>query len=320
MNPTRLPSNPIITTASHPTLGNNVNGPSLIRVPDWLPNPLGRYYLYFGHHGGEHIRLAIADRLEGPWRVHPPGVLPVSASHFAGHIASPDVHVDHEHQRIVMYFHGMLPREQRAPLASAELNDPFYISQRTRAASSTDGLTFTARAEVLAAAYLRVWRWRGVFYGMAMPGLLYRSADWFGPFERGPIILQTKEEAQAALRAGVGMVRHAAVRLVPATKPHSTDTLEIYYSRTGDAPERILMSTVDLHDDWSRWRASGPMEVIRPELHWEGADCEHTASTRGAVSGRAWQLRDPAVFEDDGQTCLLYSIAGEQGLAIARLS
>jgi len=51
-------------------MGANVNGPSLIRAPAWLPNPLGRYYLYFAHHQGAYIRLAYADRLEGPWRTY----------------------------------------------------------------------------------------------------------------------------------------------------------------------------------------------------------------------------------------------------------
>ena len=37
------------------------------------------------------------------------------------------------------------------------------------------------------------------------------------------------------------------------------------------------------------------------------------------VNGPARQLRDPAIFEEDGQTYLLYAVAGEQGLAIARL-
>ena len=31
------------------------------------------------------------------------------------------------------------------------------------------------------------------------------------------------------------------------------------------------------------------------------------------------QLRDPAVFEDEGHLYLLYSVAGEQGIAIAEL-
>ena len=50
--------------------GENINGPSLIAVPPWLPRPLGKFYLYFAHHHGTSIRLACADRLEGPWQPH----------------------------------------------------------------------------------------------------------------------------------------------------------------------------------------------------------------------------------------------------------
>lgn len=33
-----------------PRMGANVQGPSMIRVPDWVPGRLGRYYLYFADH------------------------------------------------------------------------------------------------------------------------------------------------------------------------------------------------------------------------------------------------------------------------------
>lgn len=37
----RFATNPLITSASSPTLGENINGPSVIRVPSWLhPNRL----------------------------------------------------------------------------------------------------------------------------------------------------------------------------------------------------------------------------------------------------------------------------------------
>ena len=55
--------------------GANIEGPSLIRAPDWLPGRLGRYYLYFADHKGDYIRLAYANRLKGPWTVHAPGSL-----------------------------------------------------------------------------------------------------------------------------------------------------------------------------------------------------------------------------------------------------
>ena len=117
----RLGDGPIISAASHPSIGANIQGPSLIRVPDWVENPLGRYYLYFADHKGTYIRLAYADRLSGPWQIYRPGALDVADSLFepvdppdppeaerpawaeglAGgylyaHVASPDVHVDNE--------------------------------------------------------------------------------------------------------------------------------------------------------------------------------------------------------------------------------
>ena len=62
----RLNNNPIIRPNMDERMGSNINGPSLIRVPDWVENPLGKYYLYFANHKGRYIRLAYADRLEGP--------------------------------------------------------------------------------------------------------------------------------------------------------------------------------------------------------------------------------------------------------------
>src|SRR5262245_30826955 len=70
--------------------GASINGPSLIRVPDWVETRLGKYYLYFAHHRGQDIRLAYADRLEGPWMVHPQGVLQLADTAAADHVASPD--------------------------------------------------------------------------------------------------------------------------------------------------------------------------------------------------------------------------------------
>ena len=77
MTVTRLPHNPLITVKSSPSLGTNVNGPTVIRVPDWVQRPLGRYYMYFANHMGEFIRFAYADAITGPWKIHEPGVMHV---------------------------------------------------------------------------------------------------------------------------------------------------------------------------------------------------------------------------------------------------
>ena len=63
---TRLMDQPIIRPDLHPSIGQNIQGPSLIRVPKWVEDPLGKYYLYFADHKGRYIRLAYADELAGP--------------------------------------------------------------------------------------------------------------------------------------------------------------------------------------------------------------------------------------------------------------
>ena len=72
----------IIGPDLHPSSGKNIQGPSLIKVPPWVPDPLGKYYLYFADHKGSYIRLAYADQLIGPWKIHAPGSLQLSQSHF----------------------------------------------------------------------------------------------------------------------------------------------------------------------------------------------------------------------------------------------
>lgn len=87
----RLPGNPIVRPEILPSQdGSNIKGPSLIRAPGWVRAPLGGYYLYFAHHGGRYIRLAVADALARPRRIHEPGVLRLEqAPACVDHVASP---------------------------------------------------------------------------------------------------------------------------------------------------------------------------------------------------------------------------------------
>lgn len=304
----RLVDAPLVSVED-PRLGGNVNGPSLIRVPDWVADPLGRYYLYFSHHEGDGIRLAYADRPEGPWQLHEPGALSLADSLFPTerppdsalapeirarqgsgrdfvypHIASPDVVVDPETRSIRLYYHGLLPDGRQA----------------TRVATSSDGLDFTAHPEVLGAPYFRVFHHAGWWWALAMPGLLYRSADGLTGFERGPTLFEPD-------------MRHSAVLV-------RDGRLHVFWTRVGDAPERILHSVVRLTDDWRAWQAGPAREVLRPEREWEGASLPVAASVRGSSMAAVNELRDPAVFEEDGDVLLLYSVAGEQGIGLARLA
>jgi hypothetical protein len=295
----RFAQNPLIRPEMLPGKdGANINGPSLIRAPDWIEKPLGRYYLYFAHHNGAYIRLAVADRLEGPWTIHEKGVLRLEeAPGCKGHIASPDAIVVPERKEIRMYFHGPGRSEK---------------GQRTFVALSSDGLRFKASEEPIAPFYFRAFRHGGLWYGMSKGGLLWRSKDGLTGFEEGPDPMPGAAGRDKPTYNKPG-VRHVAVQ-------PDGQALWVYYSNIGDAPERILRCRLELTSDWTAWRAGPPQEVLRPEKDCEGVDLPVKASSAGASSGREHALRDPAVFVEDGRTYLLYTVAGESGIGIAELA
>lgn len=284
----RFPENPILHAGMDLRIGTNLNGPSLIRVPDWVSDRLGRYYLYFAHHQGTFIRMAYADDVRGPWTVYRPGVLGLEQTACRYHIASPDVHVLDEHRRIALYFHGVTKAGQ--------------LSFR---ASSGDGLRFEADRIALGPSYFRVFRHDGAWFAIArVPepsggGILLRSPDGRAPFEPGPAV--------------VPRMRHAAV-----VKEGSM--LRVFYSRVADCPERILVSSMNLDGDWRGWHASEAVEVLRPELPYEGSDRPLRPSRSGSVHEPVNELRDPAIFEDAGKAYLLYSGSGETSICGAELT
>lgn len=307
----RLPHNPLLeVNADNPDLAENINGPSLLKVPEWVSTPLGRYYLYFSHHQGGHIRLAFADDPAGPFTVHPGGVLPLAESCFPvelpkpedlppdrrytveegrrvplyPHIASPDVHAVAESREIRLYYHGQ------------EADGRQY----TRVAVSRDGLNFTAQAELLGLPYFRVFRHSEYWYALSMPGVFYRSRSGLHDFEAGPVCFDRS-------------MRHSAVLLLD-------NSLHVFFTRAGDVPEAILHSRIDIDDDWSSWRESTATPLLQPELDYEGGELVVEPSARGAVMSRVRQLRDPAIYAEGGRIYLYYSIAGEYGIAVAELT
>jgi hypothetical protein len=255
----RLLDRPIISANLHPSIGLNIQGPSMIRVPDWIENQLGDYYLYFADHKGRYIRVAYANNLLGPWRIYPPGSLQLEESCFlmerpkvpaeqfaqfemrlqqsgvaishdllseitTPHIASPDVHVDTTGQRIVMYFHGL------------EL-----------------------------------------------------GSNLFNPNMRHSAVIKRDGELWCS-------------------GPRWARRLNEFWS----AGSNITC-------DWHSWKEGPPTEILRPGRDWEGADAPLVPSVRSTAYGQVNQLRDPAIFEEDGRVYLLYAVAGESGIAIAEV-
>ena len=97
------------------------------------------------------------------------------------------------------------------------------------------------------------------------------------------------------------------------------NTLHVFWTQAGHAPERIFLTKIDMNGDWMQWQESVAVEVLRAETEWEGAELGIATSRRGHIDERVNQLRDPAIFEEEGKVYLLYSVAGEHGLAIAEL-
>jgi hypothetical protein len=318
----RLPQNPLLTVRSSPSLGGNVNGATVIRVPDWVERPLGRYYMYFANHMGEFIRLAYANAVAGPWTIHEPGVLHVrdtaffrpqpdpkeALADFYTHVASPEIFVDHERRRFVMWFHGWWTDGERwpaDPAAARQWATANRYGQATQSATSTDGIEFTVRAPITRQTYLRAFQHDGHFYGMSRAGQLSRAVDPLTAFEAGPNPFRDGPYARR--------IRHVALL-------RRGQALYVFFTAIGDAPERVLLATIDLAGDWESWRASAPVDVLAPEAPYECADLPNAPSEAGDIAVPARQIRDPFIFEDEGRVFLFYSTCGEQGIAAAELT
>mgnify|MGYP003653268979 CR=1 FL=1 len=185
---------------------NNINGPSLIKVPDFVKNKLGKYYLYFANHLGKNIRMAYSDNLEGPWVLYEPGTLQLEDTFCRGHIASPDVHI--EDDQIVMYYHGDI-----------------YDGQYTMKATSNDGINFVTDDNQLGLFYFRVFNYLGETYAIAknknIDGIIYKKEN----------------EKFIPLFNLIDSIRHSAVYV-------DENTLYIFYSKVGEAPESLYICVI----------------------------------------------------------------------------
>lgn len=316
---TRFPENPLLTLKSSPTIGDNANGPSVIRVPSWVEHPLGRYYMYFAHHKGTFIRLAYADSLHGPWKVYEPGVMKVENSAFyrpqpdpvdspSGvytHIASPEIYIDDANKRIIMWTHGVWTEGQRWPENRTEAQrfmQQHGYAQYTQSSVSSDGLNFKAQPAISKEPYLRVFQHNGDFYGIARLGQLLHAKDPLDEFVTGG---DPWRETPYSRR-----VRHVALL-------KEGNVMNVFFSAIGEAPENILFTTIDLTGDWKSWKVGKITDVLTPQAPYECLDLPNEKSAVGEIDHPARQLRDPAIFAEGGKVTLFYTFCGEQGVAAA---
>lgn len=342
---TRLLKTPIVHPTIHSLLEmeakeygyTNINGPSLIRVPDWVDQPLGKYYLYFAHHKGRFLRLAYTDSLQGTWTMYDGEILPLAVSGTST-VAAPAIGINQLKKYVSWSELVALSKiggdakkawEERnkqqmksSPPTTPHVASPEVIIdeskkeirlyyhgvvegnlQLSKVALSKDGLQFNPLPDYIGAPYLRIFSKENTTYAIGMPGFLYRSTNGLDNFEMRKRWLFGTD------------VRHAGLL-------QEGNILYIFYSKVGDNPERLLYSQMDISsDDWNDWKVSPSKELLRPELDWEGANLEQIPSMRGEMGVQVNQLRDPDIFKDaDGQLYLLYTGGGEQAIGLASLS
>jgi len=233
---------------------------------------------------------------------------PENLEDFYTHVASPEIDIDSERRQLIMWVHGWWTNGTMWPVGEAAAREwarSNGYGQYTQTTTSKDGLHFDVRPEITRTSYLRVFRHEGSLYGMSRLGLLLRAEHARAVFQSGP---NPFRETKYANR-----IRHVAV--LPRGR-----RLYVFLSGIGDAPERIMLSTIDLDGSWNAWKASEPVDLLGPDAPYECPTLPDLPSESGDVKGMVRQLRDPAVFEENGKTYLFYSYCGEQGIAAAELT
>jgi hypothetical protein len=268
------------------TAGQFTNGPTVIKVPDWVEDPLGTYYMYFADHRGVEIRLAFSDSLSGPWAVSPNLALRLNDTlAIRDHIASPDVYIDDDSHTIYMTVHG-------EPIST------MYENQVSVLVESQDGIVFAQDPSYAGSIwatfpYARILTIGDTFVRIdPMEHQVSRSDSITGPFSE-PVDYSLPIDREH---------RHASVLL-------DGSTIVIYYTRVRDAPERIYRATIDASQPWGQWALANEQCVRRPERSWEGAKFPVEFSKFGPANS-VNQLRDPFIYDDGTDRALFLLLRG----------
>ena len=197
---------------------DNTAFPSVIRLPDWLApvdraDPSANYYLYYGNHTGNYIKMKWAASIDGAWTDYDidagtiNGVLDFGGNDPTrddyDHISAPDVVVDDVNQQFVMYFHGDRDASSPAPLVherfvstsgtGLNFNDP--ISGNGEPGHGPIEVTVLTNAgrtrDVwIGDDYMKVFQKNGRFYGVGKRGIINAAPAtgniWAQPTGNGP--------------------------------------------------------------------------------------------------------------------------------------
>lgn len=280
--------------------GDNINGPSIIKVPDFIKNPLGKYYCYFADHGGKYIRMAYSNQITGPYKLYKNGVLHLDNIPGFNHLASPDVHI--EEKKLCMYYH--------CPYKNGK------TSQSTFCSYSNDGLTFISDNINIIHPYFRKFNYKNNLYGLAM-----KTVDC------NTISYQMKEEGCLSVTVIMKQINNTwkeVCEILPWSRHTCILTINnknyIFFSSVNDIPEHIKMGELLIDEKNNTYNIINIKSIIKPELFYENHNEPLNKSKYGSSSDFVRQLRDPYVIKDNEEFYILYTVCGEKGIAIGKLN
>ena len=275
----------IITPKLSSVIGENIQGPSVIKSPTWLHNKLGKYLLYFADHKGNNIKLAYSDDLFGPWKIYEKGTLKLSESLFLNE--KPTIPDDYENIKLgsMNNLSGYVPHPDQVSAIPDRLDDMTIPH-----IASPDVHVDNKNKEIIM-----------YYHGLEKFGFqLTRVAT----SKDGINFVAYKNNFKEIKTLFDGNMRHSSVLVIG-------DTLYIFFTKVGDIPEKILLSKINLNQKSNKWAPSEPIEITRPEFDWEGANLPLQKSARSSINMPVNQLRDPFIFKEKENVYMFYAVKGE---------
>jgi len=280
-------------------VSDSINGPSCLRTPNFIKNPLGKYLLYFAHHTGEFIRIAYSEDIFTGWRFLNCRINGISEEkNFHDHVASPDIYVDNNGKSIYMFFHSRIKgsREQKTFLSKSNDGINFVLVEGQM------NLPFYFRHVIAENKTLAVTKGGNLYINTISP----ISDTW-----RALNNVNTGESNKEVMHNKFGSIRHASLI-------YYMKTFITFYTKIGDSPERIYAAKI-VENQNGLWLTSNEFEITRPELNFEGANFDVEASLPGPSLHEENALRDPYIMQDGENYFLFYACAGEKGIAVGKI-
>lgn len=277
----------------------NINGPVCFKIPSWVKNPIGKFYLIFADHKGEYLRLAYSNNINSKWKISKHKILQLTKSNkiIYDHIASPEIYLDTLNKEIILYFHSRSKRLGR--------------EQVTFVATSKNGINYKLKhLNPIAPFYFRIFKHKNFYYGLTKGGDLFKSKCKFRKFKFQKNIFNKYEDKYHNKR---GSIRHLCLL-------KREEYLEVFFTKIGDKPERIYRGILKLLYNQKNWKITNIEEILRPTKVYEGSKIKLEKSEPGPSKKIENAVRDPYILNDNNKTYLFYSIKGEKGIALAKIN